>query len=164
MKNKRFPLAILRCLILAAGIALPDLILKTHIEKTSDSQFPHPLGHSGITIHRHHNYGFAMNRAEEHPQMVRGLTSLFFALTLGHFLEGLRKHADTSDRFPLWATGFSLILGGGFSNIADRIRLGYVVDYFSFPFKRIRHIIMNIGDLGIFLGSLLIAIAGLVED
>ena len=56
--------------------------------------------------------------------------------------------------------GLALILGGGASNLCDRLTKGHVVDYFSFKsrFPRLQRIIFNLSDLFIFLGALLVAV------
>ena len=58
--------------------------------------------------------------------------------------------------------GLSLLLGGGASNLYDRIAKGYVVDYFSFrtPWKRLNRINFNLSDLCIFLGGILLVLCG----
>ena len=56
--------------------------------------------------------------------------------------------------------GLSLLLGGAFSNTYDRLKRGYVVDYFrvNVPVKRIRKLIFNISDFCIMIGALLIVL------
>ena len=57
--------------------------------------------------------------------------------------------------------GWGLLLGGGISNIAERVLRGYVTDYFSFcralP-KKLRRLVFNIADMCIFIGAVLAAI------
>lgn len=54
----------------------------------------------------------------------------------------------------LFSLGMALILGGGASNLFDRVKRGYVVDYLGLP--KIKNIVFNLSDLFIFLGSILI--------
>jgi len=62
--------------------------------------------------------------------------------------------------------GLSLLLGGGGSNLYDRITKGYVVDYFSFrtPWRWLNRIVFNISDFCIFFGSIFVAIASLIKQ
>jgi signal peptidase II len=53
--------------------------------------------------------------------------------------------------------GMALILGGGISNIYDRIYRKKVVDYFSFSIKP--RIYFNLADMFIFLGSFLMVVS-----
>ena len=43
--------------------------------------------------------------------------------------------------------GLSMVLGGAISNLYDRLVKGYVVDYFSIEFKRLKKVIFNLGDI-----------------
>ena len=54
----------------------------------------------------------------------------------------------------------ALALGGGACNLADRMRRGYVTDYFSFnvPWKKLRGLVFNLSDMFIAVGALLTAI------
>ena len=49
----------------------------------------------------------------------------------------------------------SFLLGGALSNVWDRLRQGFVVDYFSFrvPLEKLRRIVFNLSDLFIFAGA-----------
>ena len=51
-----------------------------------------------------------------------------------------------------------MVLGGALSNIIDRCRRGYVVDYFSFQVRGLKKVIFNLGDLFVFAGTILMAI------
>jgi signal peptidase II len=53
--------------------------------------------------------------------------------------------------------GLSLVLGGGLMNLYDRCEHGAVTDYFSFKKKngKTGHLVFNLSDMFIFLGSLL---------
>ena len=57
--------------------------------------------------------------------------------------------------------GLSFALGGAISNVTDRLQKGYVVDYFSFKWKKLRSIIFNLADISIFLGSALMLLSSL---
>ena len=46
--------------------------------------------------------------------------------------------------------GLSMVLGGAISNLYDRLVKGYVVDYFSIEFKRLKKVIFNLGDIFVF--------------
>ena len=48
-------------------------------------------------------------------------------------------------------------------NLYDRMKRGYVVDYFSIQFKKLKKIVLNIGDICIFLGAGILLITEIVE-
>ena len=56
--------------------------------------------------------------------------------------------------------GGALVLGGGLSNLNDRITKGYVTDYVSFNVKseKLRRIVFNISDMCIAVGAVLAAL------
>ncbi len=59
------------------------------------------------------------------------------------------------------AAGFSLVWGGGFANLADRIAYGQVVDFFNLGVGEIRTGTSNLADLAIVAGIPLILIGWL---
>ena len=60
--------------------------------------------------------------------------------------------------------GFTMVLGGAVSNLYDRFKRGYVVDYFSFSVKGIQKVVFNLGDMAVFLGSALFLIGEMTEE
>ena len=58
----------------------------------------------------------------------------------------------------------TLTLAGGVSNLYDRMKRGYVVDYFSIQWKKLKKVVFNLGDIFIFAGSALFAAVQLVEE
>ena len=72
------------------------------------------------------------------------------------FVLWLWKNLD-SDRF-LSAIGFALVLSGAFGNLVDRVRIGKVIDMFSFHIDSIgfQFAIFNLADTFITLGAMAI--------
>ena len=56
--------------------------------------------------------------------------------------------------------GAGLVLGGGISNLWERLRHGKVLDYLRFPALpgRLGKVVYNLADLALFLGALLLAL------
>lgn len=54
---------------------------------------------------------------------------------------------------------FSLLLGGVYGNLFDRIVYGYVIDFLSFKIYNYNYPVFNISDISIFLGIALIIYA-----
>jgi signal peptidase II len=61
------------------------------------------------------------------------------------------------------AVALSLVLGGAFGNILDRVRLGYVVDYADLHFGDVHpFLVFNVGDAAITIGVLLLLVRALL--
>ena len=58
--------------------------------------------------------------------------------------------------------GVGLILGGGLSNLLERLRAGRVFDYLRFPKApgRLRRYVYNLADFAVFLGGVLWLLGG----
>ena len=138
------------CIMLAVLAA--DVYLKYQVEKKPDNFQKETLG-GRILLRKSHNRGAMLNLMEKKQQLVAGFSlGLTVSLTFAHMYllgrQGMR----------LLKTGLALLLGGAYSNVFDRIKRGYVVDYFSFSVKweRFRRIVFNLGDISIFLGAFLV--------
>ncbi|MCD2492123.1 signal peptidase II [Lacrimispora sp. NSJ-141] len=142
-------------LILAAFIFGLDLFLKNRIEARQDDAFPVRLD-NGISLEKHHNRGFLLNKLEDKPELVKKISVLTLIPLFLWFLWLFVKKAGS-----LGKIGASFLLGGAASNLYDRLFRGYVVDYIRLPIKKIRHIIFNIADFFLFLGAALSAVYGL---
>lgn len=143
--------------VVAATVFAGDFFLKEHMEKQESLSKEIEICKGRIVIKKYHNKGAALNVMEQRPETVKRICGavLLFLGVLWYVL--FRKKAN-----PGILLGLSLTIGGGASNFYDRVKKGYVVDYFSFrtPFKRLNQIIFNISDMCIFLGSLLIVVFG----
>ncbi len=61
------------------------------------------------------------------------------------------------------AVALGLVLGGALGNIADRVRLGYVLDYADLHFGDIHpFLVFNVGDAAITIGVLLLLLRALL--
>ena len=130
-----------------------DIMLK---KKSEEKKLPiEKEGNDPIIWRNYHNTGAMLNFGAG-KSFVKVLSSVFtaavtvyFIITLGHRGKNLLK------------AGLALVLGGAYSNMYDRMRKDYVVDYISFRcrWKRFSNIVFNIGDFAIMAGALLAVIA-----
>lgn len=130
-----------------------DVMLK---KKSEEKKLPiEKEGNDPIIWRNYHNTGAMLNFGAG-KSFVKVLSSVFtaavtvyFIITLGHKGKNLLK------------AGLALVLGGAYSNMYDRMRKDYVVDYISFRcrWKRFSNIVFNIGDFAIMAGALLAVIA-----
>ena len=56
----------------------------------------------------------------------------------------------------LLCLSLAFVIGGGIGNMIDRIFRGYVVDYFSIQWKKLKDVVFNLGDIFVFAGSLIL--------
>lgn len=139
-------------ILMAAAVFVLDYCLKRQVEEKPDDYRKEILG-GRILLRKSHNRGAMMNLMDERQQLVAGFSlGLTVSLTAAWlYLLGRRG-------FGLMKTGLSLLIGGACSNVFDRLKRRYVVDYFSFQvkWKRMQKIVFNLGDICIFLGTFLL--------
>lgn len=138
---------------IAIAIFFIEYKLKTYFEHTLQAGQSTEKWKGYIIFNKYHNKGAALDIMERHSKILIGITSVML-LGVSMFLIWLCKEKGKK----LQKMALAFILGGGFSNLWDRITKKYVVDYFSFSWKKIRHIVFNIADFCIFIGIFLLSI------
>lgn len=142
----------MRYILMILTIFTGELFWKDHVEREISEGSSKKALRNTVILTKHHNYGAVFNTGERRPGIVKGisvlltvLAAIFFIFSFGTVGKGMLKF------------GLSLLLGGAFSNTYDRLRRGYVVDYFrlNVPAKRIRNLIFNISDFCIVIGAVL---------
>ena len=154
-------MVIFTCILLTAVIIVAEIIIKKHILRLPDEYFSSVgLSTGFVRLHRRRNYGLMLNILQKHSRLMPALTALvilaFILLTAPLLLQSSP---------PGLVIALGLLYGGALSNLLDRLRWGYVLDYISFPCiqpKRLRRIIFNLADLCIFAGVLLLFICYLL--
>lgn len=133
--------------LIAAAVVVLDQIIKNVLVKA--------LENGSITVIKNffylvyvENYGIAFG-------MFKNKT-LFFIITqcIISVLIAFMIYRFHDKSIPV-AICLSLILGGAIGNLIDRIRLGYVVDYFSFT---IFPPVFNLADSAIVVGAILLSL------
>lgn len=152
----------MKYILTAVRICLADLFLKRLIGRLIPEGEKKSLEKIPVTLENHHNYGFACNKMDKRPDIVRNISLVILAAVMAFLLILLPMKGKKGLK-----TGAALIVGGGLSNLADRFCLGYVQDYIRFrtPFRLLNKMIFNIGDLCIFTGTaVLFAVSLLKKD
>lgn len=142
-------------LAVVSVIFIGELFLKSYIEKHQTEETDTPILKGKIIIRKYHNKGAFLNAGQKHTGLVAAVSLLFTAMMLAVFLGTLTRRGNV-----LLKAGLSILLGGAFSNTYDRVRRGYVVDYFSFSSKsaHMQGIVFNISDFCIAIGAAITAI------
>ena len=136
-------------LILAVAIFISDYFIKDYIEKNKKLQEEETILNGKIIITKYHNKGAILNFLENKKEAVVSISGILFGMILMFFVILLPQRRKEVLKFAM-----ACILGGAASNLYDRVKRGYVVDYFSFSF--FKKVIFNISDLFIFLGCFLV--------
>jgi len=132
------------------GLAGLDLGIKSVIEKQDADTFPRELiaARGMIQLHKNHNHGFPFGFLRERPELVKGIPLMVISAMSGAMGAFMTEKGRTLEKL-----GLSIALGGAVSNLYDRLARGYVVDYFSVEWKRLKKVVFNLGDMFVFLGS-----------
>lgn len=135
---------------ITASIAALDLCLKEAVEKQDDKDFPRELrGSRGMVIlYKNHNPGFSFGALKEYPEVVKAIPLAVTSALAGAFVWLLPRGGQMAAKI-----GLAVTLGGAISNLFDRLFRGYVVDYFSVQWKGLKKVVLNLGDICIFIGT-----------
>lgn len=141
-------------LALPFAVALGDGVIKKAAEEKLSDEKPRKIFGGHVRLRLLHNPGVALGALKEYPRAVLALDSGLLGAAAGCFACLLGRPGAA-----LAKTGLGLLIGGGLSNLIDRVRRGYVTDYFSLDFgehfKRLRRIVFNISDFCVLIGVIL---------
>ncbi len=123
-------------------------------------RLPRTFGGGKFQIDCVHNDGLAFRFLAKYPLLPKLLSALMFlsAAVLGIpllFVHGVHT---------LSRLGLGLMLGGGASNVSDRLRKGYVVDYMNVQAPPVKKLYFNIGDVSILAGFLCLVLSLLFPE
>ncbi len=141
-------------ILIIAAIVLLECKIKNYIEHNLQIGDKKEILMGKIILKKQYNRGMFLNFMQDKAHLVKKLSSVMLGCLLLVFtilLPG--KHNK------LLKLGLSFCLGGAISNVYDRIKRGYVVDYFSFNCKGLKTVVFNLSDMFIFLGSLLVLLS-----
>lgn len=132
-----------------------EFFLKNRVESELAENSSQTALHGAVILTKHRNRGAAFNAGEKKPEIVRWISVILTAAATALFV---CSFGLAGKKMMKW--GLTLLLGGAFSNTYDRLKRGYVVDYFrlNVPVKRVRNIIFNLSDFCIMLGAALVVL------
>lgn len=110
-----------------------------------------------ISLNKLHNYGFPFGKLKKFKTFVKyapGFITLALFIKLMNFIK-VKKSLHQ-------ILALTLIIAGAISNIRDRFKYTYVVDYFSFKITKLKNIVFNLGDIYIIIGSILYTLGGII--
>lgn len=143
------------CILLIAGIFAVDYLIKEHVLECHEIGEKEELFGGRVLLTYIRNYGFAMSAFRKYPELVKkasgAVTGMVAMILAGELLHPGNKLKKLS---------LAMIVGGGASNLYDRVKRGFVVDYVSFRtrWKKLNKLVFNISDFFIIGGSVLYCI------
>ena len=146
---------------LGTTLAFLDLSIKNHIEAQENEKFPRELeGTNGkIKLYKNHNSGFSFGVLEKYPRLVELVPLCMTSGLAGAWFWLMGRKGRLLEK-----TAMTLTLAGGASNLYDRMKRGYVVDYFSLQWSCLKKVVFNLGDIFILAGAALLMISEFVES
>lgn len=150
----------LKYILLIVSLAFLDIFIKNKIENNFEEMLDlyqnKPIS-KFISLHRLHNEGFPFGKLGRHKKIVKYVPLFISIYIAAKFISLINIKSKGLQAFSL-----ALVIAGAVSNIRDRFKYSYVVDYFSFKIKGISDIVFNLGDLYIAVGSILYALGGII--
>ncbi len=139
--------------VIIGFIVAAEYVIKQHMEKSLSEDKDIMKGK--VRLNLYHNKGIALNALEKNLKLIKIVTGTMIGVLMLALAYGIGAKQS-----KLRNLGLSLLLGGALSNFIDRMKQGYVTDYFSFhkP-KKISHIVFNLADFAVFLGGAILVIA-----
>ena len=146
---------------LALGLFQADLAVKQEIDNNADFDSEQSLLGGKVRIKKLRNYGMAGGRLKEHMPVIIKVSGLLTLGCVGLFLRTLWKQGHVLSK-----AGYALLSGGALSNLYDRCKNGYVVDYISFqtPWRYLNRLVFNLSDFFIAAGAILICLGQTDND
>lgn len=135
-----------------AGIVLLDGLVKRWAEKHLKEDTVREVVCDRVILRKLHNPGAACSLGKNHPGLLKKLTASLWMLLFAGYLWTLKKPGSKMAKL-----GGAFVLGGGASNVAERLTKGYVTDYFSLnvKWKKLRNLVFNLSDYFILIGAVL---------
>jgi signal peptidase II len=145
LKNKY-----IRLLVFAGIIILLDQLSKALIVYYLPFNRTIPVINGFFNITHIHNPGGAFGLMANLGPTARSIIFLFISsLAVGLIFYFYKK---TPANYRWLAAGFALIFGGALGNLIDRIRFGYVIDFFDFYVGHLHWPAFNVADSAISVG------------
>ncbi len=140
---------------LAGGLFLTDLAVKREIEARPEFDREQELLSGRVGLKRLYNHGMAGSRFRGHMDEIAAGTGI---VTFGSVAAFLALHLLKGRALQKW--GMAFLTGGALSNLYERCKKGYVVDYIRFhtPWKRLNDLVFNLADFFILIGAGLICL------
>lgn len=146
--------------LIAGSLTGIDLGIKHYIQTHKKENENEPIFKNKIIVTHFCNNGAMLGFLKNSTRLLLGISLIGLGTIWGMLLLVSGQKGNY-----LLKIGLTLLLGGAGSNVAERLTGKGVTDYFKLNFgpKKLRHIVFNIGDFLIFIGTPLTTIALLLK-
>lgn len=145
-----------KCIIISTIVFLIDLISKLIIDNNLLLLEEKKIIPNFFSITKVYNTGASWGILSN-GRIVLSILGIVMMIVLIIYQKKFKKNSRN-------LIAFSLTYGGILGNLLDRIRNGYVIDFFDFNFFGYRYPVFNIADISIVCGIILILIAILKKE
>lgn len=135
--------------IIAVFAIIADQITKYIVVQNIELYETVPFINGFMSFYHTRNTGAAFSMLSEHRWVFMVFSFLSMGLIVYLLVKEYRRHM-------LLNIALSMVLGGGIGNMIDRVRLGYVVDFFHTDFMNFA--VFNVADCFITVGAVLLGI------
>ncbi len=146
-------------ILIVIAFVLAEHKVKDYMEKSRKLGEKEEILNGKIIIRKQYNKGAMLSFMEDKKELVKTISGACLGLVVLLFVFTLPKKGNR-----VYKLGLSLMLGGAISNVFDRFSRGYVIDYFTINYKKLKSVIFNMADMAIFLGSLLIMLSSIFHS
>lgn len=132
------------------GIFGIDRWIKEYVDRQKE---PKIYEQGCLTIKRCRNKGAAYEVGKAHAKELKVVSIVLTAGVFVKWCKSLVTKLPGSEKL-----GYSLLLAGCLSNLWDRIKKGYVVDYIHVAKKGLQKIVFNLADVCIVVGGCVVCL------
>lgn len=135
----------------AALIFGAEFFVKKHMDEVRTLEEKRVVAGGKAILKKYYNTGAAGNFLSGHPKAMICLHAAVLGMVAAMCLRVFPQKGARAAKL-----GLAFILGGGLSNLYDRLKKGHVVDYISFGFGPgcFRKLVFNMADFFVFAGIL----------
>ncbi len=135
--------------IIAVFAIIADQITKYIVVQNIELYETIPFINGFMSFYHTRNTGAAFSMLSEHRWVFMVFSFISMGLIVYLLVKEYRRHM-------LLNIALSMVLGGGIGNMIDRVRLGYVVDFFHTDFMNFA--VFNVADCFITVGAVLLGV------
>ena len=135
--------------IIAVFAVIADQVSKYFIVETIALHETIPFINGFMSFYHTRNTGAAFSMLSNNRWVFMVMSFVSMIIITALLVKEYKRH-------KLMTVSLAMVLGGGIGNMIDRVRLGYVVDFFKTEF--IDFAIFNVADCFVTVGAILLAV------